>query len=410
MIVNSHTKKILYDDSPNIDAFSRLRVSNPYSTFDTKHLWDKNPLFWDESIGGNATSVHSQINAAVEMSVSPSASDFVIRQTKVRFNYQPGKSQMIFLTFFAEQKSGITQRLGYFSGTGTNNLTANNGIFFQMENNNLSWNIAKNGTTTESVSQSNWNIDKLDGTGKSGITLNLDATQILIIDFEWLGTGRVRVGFIIDGVIKYCHYFNHANKNPFNSVYMSTPNLPLRYDITSDGTNSGNFSHICGTVISEGGLEKTGVTRSIDNGVTFVTTNTIGASYALLGMRLKSDHIDSTVDIFSLSAICKTSDFFRWSLRINPTVAGTFTFNSLVDSTIEYAVGDSTNTLASLNDGIVIASGYASNQTRQVEVSLVNEIKIGSNIDGTRDIMVLAVSPLTSGIQIAASINFRELI
>ena len=144
-----------------------------------------------------------------------------------------------------------------FDGTGTNNLTPNNGIFFECDG-SLSWNIAKNGSITETVTQANWNVDKLDGTGPSGITLEPEATQILIIDYEWLGVGRVRVGFVIDGLIYYVHYFNHANDDTFTSVYMSTPNLPLRYTIETDGTEAAELDHICSSVISEGGLEETG--------------------------------------------------------------------------------------------------------------------------------------------------------
>ena len=108
----------------------------------------------------------------------------------------------------------------------------------------------------------------------SGANAFLSITGFVIIDYEWLGVGRVRVGFIIDGLIKYCHYFNHSNDDTFTSVYMSSPNLPLRYDIQSDGTNPGELDHICSTVISEGGIEQTGTLRSVDNGTTeVVATN-----------------------------------------------------------------------------------------------------------------------------------------
>jgi hypothetical protein len=49
------------------------------------------------------------------------------------------------------------------------------------------------------VPQTNWNIDKLDGTGISGITLDISKAQILWMDIEWLGLGTVRIGFVING-------------------------------------------------------------------------------------------------------------------------------------------------------------------------------------------------------------------
>ncbi|EKD50999.1 MAG: hypothetical protein ACD_62C00369G0001, partial [uncultured bacterium] len=160
-----------YGDTSAVDAFARLRVSTPLTIFDSKQLHDKQPLFWDERIGGSATSVHSSVDASVTMTVTASASDYVIRQTKQRFNYQPGKSQLVLMTFRSPQSTGVTSRVGIFDGTVANYLIPNNGIFFECDG-SVSWNIAKNGTTTETALQANWNVDKMNGTGVSGKTLN----------------------------------------------------------------------------------------------------------------------------------------------------------------------------------------------------------------------------------------------
>ena len=396
-----------YGDTPSVDAFARLRVSENFTIFDSKQLHDKQPLFWDESLGGSATSTHVPADADVEMVVTASASDFVIRQTKQRFNYQPGKSQLLFMTFRSPQGTGITSRIGCFDGTGANNLTPNNGIFFECDG-TLSWNIAKNGSTTETVSQSSWNVDKLDGTGASGITLDLDAPQILIIDYEWLGVGRVRVGFVIDGLTYYCHYFNHSNDDTFDSVYMSTPNLPLRYSIESDGSGTGELDHICSTVISEGGIEKTGVLRSIDSGDAFITGYTTGNSYALLGIRLKTTYNDVTVIPEAVNIVIGSSDSYKWELQLNPTVAGTFTYGDLANSSIQSATGGTANTITT--DGLIIASGGGSTQTRTTQADLETALRIGSTIAGTADELVLVFRPLSAHVSQWSSINFRELL
>lgn len=396
-----------YGDTPAIDAFDRLRTSEPFTLFDSKQLHDKQPLFWDESIGGSATSVHSTINAEVKMSVTTSASDFVIRQTKQRFNYQPGKSQLIFMTFHSPQATGITNRIGIFDGTGTNNLTPNNGIFFECDG-SLSWNIAKNGTTTETVSQSSWNVDPLDGTGKSGITLDMTTSQILIIDYEWLGVGRVRVGFVVDGLIYYCHYFNHANTGSFDSVYMSSPNLPLRYSIETDGTEASHLDHICSTIMSEGGVEKTGILRGVDMGNSFTAGYGTTNDYALIGLRLKSAYSDVSVIPENISVVIGTNDAYKWELHLNPTVNGTFTYNGLVDSATEYAVGGTANTLSA--DGTILAVGGGSTQTRASDSDLQTALRIGSTIAGVQDELVLVLRPFSANTSAWAAFNFRELL
>lgn len=400
-----------YGDTPAIDAFDRLRVSNPYTIFDSKLLHDNQPLFWNQEIGGSATSTHNSSNSCNELVVTASASDYVIDQTKQRFNYQPGKGQLILMTYLASQETGITKRIGYFSTDPSSPYyDPENGIYLEVTDSDITVNVAKNGVVTESVSQANWNVDPLDGTGYSGITLDPDATLILVIDFEWLGVGRIRIGQVINGIIYYCHYFTHANESTFDSVYMKTPNLPLTYSIASDGSGAGQLDHICCSVMSEGGLEKTGILRSIDNGVTAIVATSIGSAYAMIGIRLKSTYNDISILPEALSMISTSNDSFRWSLHLNPTVAGTFTYNDLANSAIQYAIGTSANTLASLTDGTIIASGYGSAETKQIDIGLRTALRIGSTIDGVRDTLILAVSPLGANADILSSLNFRELI
>lgn len=396
-----------YGDTPGNDAFFRRRVSQPYTIFDSKHLYDKQPLFYDESTGGSATSTHSTTNARVRMTVTSSASDFVIRQTFQRFNYQPGKSPLMFLSLLASQETGVTKRIGLFDGTGANYLTANNGIFLTVGESSISWNIAKNGSTTETVSQANWNVDPMDGTGPSGNTLDLDAIQLICIDYEWLASGRVRCGFVIGGMIQYVHYFEHANDPSFTSAYMSTPNLPIRYDIVSDGTGGGDLDHICGTVMSEGGLEDTGFSHSVDTNNTHLDANVADTPYILLALRLKTTHLDATVITEYFSMISETNDDFKWSLLLNPTYNGSLSYSDVTNSACQFAAGATANDIT--DDGTKMDSGYAKS-SESLDRPLKTARHLGSQIDGTRDELILAVTPLSSNADIQGSLSFRELL
>lgn len=197
--------------------------------------------------------------------------------------------------------SGITQEIGQFND--------DNGLFFRIDD-GIAYVVRRTKTSgsvvDNSVAQSSWNIDAMDGTGNSGITIDFDKTQIFIIDYEWLGVGRVRMGFVIGGSIYYCHEF--LNSNVLTVVYMSTPNLPLRYSIENDGTGAAStLDHICSTVISEGGQQDTGMLRHQDTGaISGLLTSGI---YALLGIRLKSTHIGSAINMVRSSiAASSTND------------------------------------------------------------------------------------------------------
>lgn len=396
-----------YGDTPSIDAFARLRVSTPYTLFDSKQLHDKQPLFWDEITAGSATSVHSSTDAATAMTVTASASDYVIRQTKQRFNYQPGKSQLIIFTFHAPQQTGVTMQIGPFDGTGGTYQTPKNGIFLEITESDISWNICKNGSTTETVTQANWNYDTLDGTGNSGITLDLDAVNIGFLDIEWLGVGRVRTGFFIAGIPRYCHYFSHANDPTYTSVYMSTPNLPIRYYIESDGTGGGTLDHICSTVMSEGGIQETGVLRSVNTGITHIDADAADTKYAVIGIRQKTTYYDITVYPEYFSMISETNDDYKWTIELNPTISGTFTYNDVTNSAIQYALGATANTVSA--SGIIIDSGF-SKSASTIDRKITTALRMGSTIAGTVDALVLTVTPLSSNADYQASLTYRELL
>lgn len=389
-------------DSPSIDAFGRWRISGVETIFDSKQIHDNQPLFWDdqEVSGGGTSSSHSTDTASTTMSVSATTAGKRVRQTFMRFNYQPGKSQLVLLTgVLGDQGTDIAARMGLFDD--------DNGIF--LVNTAGIAGIAVRSSATGSVvdnlvTQANWNIDTFDGTGPSGVTLDFDKAQIFLIDFEWLGVGRVRTGFVVDGKIYYAHAFNHANS--VTSVYMSTPNLPIRYEIEAGGTNpaTGSLVHICSSVQSEGGTQNNGILMHSDGGT--LTGLTTGTSYACLGIRLKSTHLDTTILLQGLSVLLTTlNDFADWELLWNPTVAGTFTYNDLTNSAVQIAQGANTNTVTG---GTKIDGDYFSTASPSL-TSIRNALRLGSAIDGTPDEIVLTVRPITNNIGANSSLTWREL-
>lgn len=384
------------------DAFGRQRVSEPTTLFDSKQVFDNQPLVWDdqEVSGSGTTSTYNTNKASTSLAVAATTAGLRRRQTHMRFNYQPGKSQLVLCTGQIDSTgTGIRAAMGLFDDE--------NGIFVEADNGVCS--MVKRSYTTGSavdtaVAQADWNGDKLDGTGPSGFTLDFTKAQIWWCDLEWLGVGSVRTGFVIDGQFILCHTFHHANS--VSDVYMSTANLPVRYEIENDGTGAATeMQHICSSVMSEGGEDETGVVRSINNGTTHVDANLVGTFYALLGMRLKSGYEGATLRTISLNTLSVTNDNYLWELRWNPTVAGTFTYAGLTDSAVDYATGATANTVTG---GYTIRSGYGSQQDQKS--SIIPGIRhIGADISGTPDELVLCVTPLSSNLDIYGAITWTEL-
>jgi hypothetical protein len=386
------------------DAFGRQRVSNPEMIFNSKQVFDNQPLYWDDvqESGSGTSSTYSNNTASSTLAVSSTTAGKRTRQTFMRFNYQASKSQLIFITGILKASgggTGIISRMGYFDD--------NNGLFLECNAGtiNLVRRTYVTGAAVDNViPQSSWNLDKMDGNGASKITLDFTKTQIFMMDFEWLGVGRVRFGFNVNGITYYVHELSAANS--LTTVYMSTPNLPLRYQIINDGTGTASsINCICSAVISEGGREEVATNGYISTSNTAITA-TKNVTNAVLATRLKSGYLGATIDVLDLSLLTTSNDNYQWQLYMNPSGLNGLTYSGLNNSSLEYAVAPNGTIISG---GFAIAGGYAQAKTDIQAASLKSLMKLGSSVTGRKDVLVLSCLPLgASDSTVYGSINFRE--
>ena len=340
---------ISYANSPNIDAFGRLRVSNPFTLFDSSHRFADNGL-WSTAIATGGTTTFNSFQGLMDLNVTASSGSEVVRETIKVFSYQPGKSLLVLSTFvMSPAKTNLRQRVGYY-GT-------QNGLYVQLNDSTLSFveRSLVTGVVTETVvNQSAWNVDPMNGNGPSGITLDITKAQILFMDIEWLGLGTVRMGFVINGNYYVCHKFHHANI--ITSTYITTASLPLRYEITNTGATSGasTLKQICSSVLSEGGYELRGAQQAVGIPInaprTLTTANTY---YPIVSIRLKSTRLDGIAVATALSAIGNTAANFNWQVVTGGTTTGGSWVSAGASSSVEYNL-----TGSSFTGGRIIASGY----------------------------------------------------
>lgn len=409
-------------DSASIDAFARWRVSNPETIFDSKNIFndpdradnlENQILFYDnqETDGGGTATAYNANESSQSLSVSASTAGVRVRQTKMRFNYQPGKSQLILMTFNLNgANAGIAKRVGIFDEANGLFLEANGESVQLVRRTNTSGAVVDN-----VVGQNSWNLDTMNGNGESGIDLDWEKTQILLIDYEWLGVGRVRCGFVIDGIPVYCHQF--LNTNILDLVYMRTPNLPLRCEIENDGTGGADsIDQICSSVMSEGGAQDLGIIRYASTNGTHVDCNTENTIYAILGIRLKSEYIGASIKILNAALQLQTgSHKIEWILKLNPSVAGAFAYVDETNSAVEIARGATANTVTGgidITGGFIESGGQQAGNTGSGSRGIDNAILLGSLIDGTVDTIVLCARPIggTTNADVEGSLNWRELL
>ncbi len=277
-------------DSPSIDAFARLRVSNGVVVFDAFEIDAKKTFIWTETNTGAATTAHVANQSAVQYNMSAATGDKNRRASKKLTLYTPGTSIMLLATcVMGVGAVNSRQRIGMFNAT--------NGVFFEQKDTVMGV-VVRSYTTGSAVDnridRDEWNIDPMDGTGPSGVNLDFTKTQIFYIDLEWLGVGRVRCGFVHQGIPYICHEFYHNNS--LTKVYMSTPLLPVAYETENVGVSTAltDFRQICCSVIVEGSSSSQPEIRSVNCGVTAKATTTTTAT-PLLAIRLQTAAVGSTM-------------------------------------------------------------------------------------------------------------------
>jgi hypothetical protein len=399
--INSLTNLNLLSKN-NFDAFGRLRVSQPFTLFDSQNRYAADPSF-DTSLTGSGTSTFLANESAVSLAVTTASGDKVIRQTKRYFPYQPGKSLALLTTFvMAAGKANLRQRVGYFD--------SNNGLFLQRNGTELSFIIRTytggSADDTRKVVQSAWNGDPLDGSGASGITLDTTKAQILFADFEWLGVGSVRVGFVIDGQYITAHTFDNANE--VTSVYMQTATLPLRIEIenTAATASSSSMKQICSTVISEGGYEQTSVERVARRSTTLTG---IGTSFVpLVSIRLASDSLGAVILPKQVRVLPIANGEYEIALVRNATLTGA-SYDTTTFASVDFDV-----TATAMSGGDIVLNEYAtaSNQAgAQAQNDLLYnfDMQLGATIAGTSDVYTVAVRILSGTGSAIGSLAFYDL-
>lgn len=387
------------------DAFGRLRVSAPFTLFDSQHQYDTQPLLWDTKLAGSGAETHLPNESAVDLSVTTASGDSVIRQTKEYIRYQPGKSQLILCTcVFGEPQTGTNKLVGYGD--------TNNGIFFGQDGGGSYVLLRSKATGSVSderkVYQVDWNLDAMDGTGPSLVTFDPTKTQIVVVDLEWLGVGRVRIGLNIDGVTRYVHEFLNANQQTV--VYMTTANLPVRYEITNTAlvAAAASLKHICTSVISEGGVDSTAaypfagnrVAVSIPNGLANeIVVYAIRPSLTFNSIENRSRLIPSGVDITATGGTVVLKAIY------NPTITGG-TWNSFGASSGVDVNTTATSYTGGITTDVIVALDATKGGTPLFDRGLVDRLPFGIGIDADSPIPLAFVAYATSN-SVTASFTVR---
>ena len=402
----SHIGSVSIDANVNngsSDAFGKLRISQPFTLIDSSFEYDLDSVYWESLLASGGTVTSSPLVSGATLAVTSTAASRALFQTHYHLRYQPGKAMQMLATGVLGSPVGHqAHRVGFYGDR--------DGLFFQVAGSGFSQNgystagisVVRRTSTSGSavdngVPQASWNLDRLDGTGPSGITLDLTKMQIFVIDFQWLSTGVVRWGFEIDGAIVYCHVEYHANL--LTVPYMRTANLPVRYEVVNDATggNAGSLLAVCSTVVSEGGQEPGGRPFTANSGTTPVGVSTVGVPVPVFSIRPKLTFNGITnrglVELVQANT-SNVQQIVLYNVWRNPTLTGASWLSVDANSIVE------TDTAATaMTGGTSITSFYSGGNTgaAHAETLDLGKLRLSLNAAGTvADIFTLSASKVSA--------------
>lgn len=401
-------RAISFDDTGAIDAFGRMRVSHPQTIWDSQFEYNLHPLYYDQTLVTNGTITHNADHSAADLNVTTDSGSSATLQSFEYFRYQPGKSTLVFITFLlADATTDLTQRVGQFDD--------NNGFFLEMAGSTV--NIVRRTSTSGSVvnnstPQASWNLDPMDGTGPSRITLDLTKVQILVIDYQWLGVGRIRYGFDIDGVAYYVHQEMIANTIAVPST--TTANLPIRWQILTTGVTAGarTLEAICCSVSSEGGQEaQTGHPFSFSRTGQSAAD---GVEESLIAIRaaatLNSITFRGKIIPLKFSLNVSTNDCL-WRLRYAPTTMTAASWQApATHSAVETDIATTDISGGTVIDSGVIASGTGNAAQSALVGGFLQRLPLTLDADGTQTIaLALTVEGVGGTTNVDGALSWEEV-
>jgi len=389
-----------------VDMFGRVKVSNPLTIFDSQHRYKRSGDY-SEILTGGATTTYDANKSMVSLNVGTASGDKVDMESKKVFPYQPGKSLQVLQTFvFAPAQTNLRQRAGYYSRT--------NGYYLELDGTQLSF-VRRSYVTGELVEtrvlQSEWNVDKLDGTGPSDVTLDISKAQIMFSEYEWLGAGSVRLGFAIDGNFIIAHQFNHANY--VTHPYITTASLPLRYEIENTGTTdtASSLGQICASVMSNGGYER----HTEDWTAARTETQNVSSDfYPMVSIRMAAGRTDSVIMPSGLDVLPIAQGNYEWALIRNATITGgTWVNHTPSTGNVDYNI-----TATAMTGGILVAQGIINSSNQATSSVHLNEgfqrfdLQLGRTnaVTPVSDTMTLALRSLGGTQSGIASLSWVDLL
>lgn len=380
------------------DSFNRLKVAPPHLLFDSSFQYSlQSKVFIQDALVG-ATITHDSARAAARLNCSASAGSRARFRSRNYFPYSPAFTNTVTASFNMQGSVvGVTKRIGMYDENNGYILEAHDGIVRVGIRSSIAG-------STNYVNQADWNVDKMDGLGPSGLTLDISKQQILVIQYQWLGSGQVIFSFSINGMTYPFHKFNHANI--LSGLYSKTGTLPVQAEILNTSGPASYMEFTCCSVVSNGATAQHGHLHSASSGLTAKSMPNTGVSYPIISIRKQTGFTDIPIQILDMNAFSTSQDDFIIQIVHKPTLVGAVWVN-IPNSFCQKDVSST-----SWSGGDIVAEFYMKGNLQASEkieqLAKFWDLTLGNDFAGNSEIMTMSATPLTVNASMYGVISFKE--
>lgn len=400
------------------DTLSRLRTSNPYSLFDAKFRYDIKPdLFLVKKGLGTETAVFQSMDCCVDLTVPITDEAKVVYQTKRYITYETGKSLVALISAQFRTTAvvaGNVCKIGYFDDSADKSDSAGtcgSGVFVMLDATGVVSVVKRtadeSGVQTDSaVAQTNWNMDVMNGTGISGLTLTKTGVNIWVFDMENNNGGRIRIGVVVGGSVHYVHQFEGAGSSSHPNLF--SPSLPIRLEMenTAEIAATQKMKLFSCCVSSEGGYEPTVATFSAGTGpdvIKYLTSHS--DCVPLMSMKIDTAKIRSSIMPKKVTIVNTNTGVAFFKIAMNGTTNDA-TYTAVNANSVAKVATD--GTAYTDDSGSTIVSGYVG-PNQIITLDVPKEMFLSSNLAGTAsDILTVYARHVKGSSDLSASLEWEE--
>lgn len=356
----------------------------------------------NEQNGGE--SEFSSSESSTILRVTGAAGSSVKRTTNRYHYYLPGTSNYIKMTIACSDqgKPNNIRSWGAYDD--------NDGIFFKLAEDGIRVDLRSTTVPDVSIPRSAWNGDKLDGTGPSGMVIDLTKVNIYWIDYQWLGAGRVRFGVVEpSGGRIVCHEMENANN--YNLPYMRSGTLPLRTEnvnLSATGSTT-ELREVCMSVYCEGNYDDCTFWRAADiNAEKIISSSSFVNLFTLRSKQLINGEHNCVVSFPEyLNIALSSNDPVEVAIYEGSDITGGTWLET--NTSLEFNT-DGVVDLTSANKIFSCVLSQLSNTVNLRDNFEINDEGIQINADGTYKLYSFVVRRIFSGTpSVFASLGYREL-